>query len=540
MLKLLQIRNFMLIDSLDIEFVDGLCIITGETGAGKSIIVNSLNFLSCEKSASVNMRNGTGVSLVVGVFSINEFFGNILKSYCINTNSEDLMIKRVICENGTIKNFVNDIEVTLKTLSALMREMMDINMQGKKIENYRKVLDEYGRVDLSNLKKIYKKLQNSKKEQNALLEDVNALEIETKYMLSIKNELSILDLKVNEEQGLLEKRNKIINKEKRLILLNEALTMLSEVNEKTNKAQKILSSLGDKCYEGNIATLESFSIETSEMLLQVQENLSLIEEFSEDDLLAIDARISKIKDVERKYEKTTRELISYMAFIDEKLQHYENVLCELKKLDDLSASLKREYMLEAESLHAKRKEVAATIEEGIRNALKRLELQYCKFFVDFSLGEKKITDHGFDEIDFKISFNPDSEPNSLMEVASGGEKSRFLLALKMVFVSDQILVCDEMDTGFSGSTSEAVGEALLDLASSRQVIVVTHQPQVASKGNFHLKILKKHVEGKTIISFVKLSQEGRIEEIARMVSGSQVTEESIIFSKKLLCINDAL
>lgn len=558
MLESLSINNIVLIDKLNIHLKNGLCVLTGETGSGKSILLDALGLAIGYRSNSKLLRNGEDKGSVIAVFDIanNQNCKILLDELGIEYDN-NIIIRRILYSDGRSKAFINDIQVTQSFLQNVGEILVEIHGQNEQIgllnsSNHREILDQFGnlidkRKQLSN---IFEKMKNANNQLEDLLSKKDNIEKEKDYLKHIINEIEALNLHENEEQELAEKRILMMNKEKVLNVLNEVKDNLEgqyNIDKGISSAQHTLSRgirLGDNLLENNKNAFEEIVENLEQASININEALSKIETifdtlgFDNSTLESVEDRLFAIRGLARKLNIQPDLILNLKTELEEKLSNLENQEVVIGDLEKEVKELKNNFLANAKELSNLRKETAIKLQNELMAELKPLKMEKTVFNVEFKeLDENNWNKYGIDSIRFLASTNPGTPMNELSKIASGGELSRFMLALKVVLSkvnSVPTMIFDEIDTGISGAVAEAVGERLKKLGQTLQVLVVTHHAQVASKGNYHLKVQKEQQNDKTNTNVIVLEGKDRINEIARMFSGEIITEDALKVAEKML------
>ena len=558
LLESLSINNIVLIDKLNIHLDNGLCVLTGETGSGKSILLDALGLAIGYRSNSRLLRNGETMGSVIADFNItnNQNCKNLLNELGIDYDN-NIIIRRILYNDGRSKAFINDIQVTQSFLQNVGETLVEIHGQNEQIgllnsSNHREILDQFGNlIDKRNIiSNIFEKMKTSKDKLEELLSKKDNIEKEKDYLKHIINEIEALNLQPNEEQELAEKRILMMNKEKVLNVLNEVKDSLEgqyNVDKGISSAQHTLSRgvrLGDNllekdknAFEEIIENLEQASININEVSSKIEEIFDSLG-FDNNTLESVEERLFAIRGLARKLNIQPDYILDLKMELEEKLSNLENQEVIIDDLEKEVKELKNNFLSNAKELSNSRKEVAKKLAEELMNELKPLKMEKTVFDVEFKeLDENNWNKYGIDSVRFLASTNPGTPMNELSKIASGGELSRFMLALKVVLSkvnSVPTMIFDEIDTGISGAVAEAVGDRLKKLGQSLQVLVVTHHAQVASKGNYHLKVQKVQQNDKTNTNVIVLEGKDRINEIARMFSGEVITDDALKVAEKML------
>lgn len=551
MLKSLYIKNFAIIDEISIDFEKGLNIISGETGSGKSILLNAINLIKGERFNKKFLGSFDNYVLVEAVFSNNENISKILKKNDFDTD-EDIIITRKMSENSSVIK-LNNRTINLSFLTQISDGLFDIHGQHSQLvvlnkNNYINIIDSFNPESENikiKLKENLKKIINLKHE----LDSINYSDEE------VLREADILKFQIEEIENF-DFDNFI---EQALNAEYKKLTKQTEIIQAMNKISYIINdsrSNSIKDLVSGVDRLLSEVVEYDEKINYLYENLIDIKErvydFSreidsysytlgvdEQRILEIEEIFSNFQNLKRKYGKNYAEILTFHKNAMERLEKIENIEqlkydlnLKIKKIEQKNIEL-------ADILTNFRLNTILYLEKQIIEELKQMNMEYIQFKIQlFDL--EKITENGKNSIDFLISTNKGQELKSLSTVSSGGEISRFMLALKATLAEVeevQTLIFDEIDTGISGKTANIVGEKLKKISSIRQLIVITHLPQIATYGSSHYLISKYQTPSHTISNIKKLNNDERINEIARLIAGDDITENNKISAKELLDLN---
>ena len=550
MLRELRLNNLAIIKNLDLEFNEGLISLTGETGAGKSIILDGISLLIGERSNLEMIRTGEESLFAEGVFDLSEVQKEKLNKLGFEIEDDELIISRYFYRNSKSKITVNGMRMTVSKLKELMRNVLDLVGQHEHQyllnKNYHlglldRFLDKNGqelakeiRNNVSSLKMINKKIEEIETEKFRIMEKKDILEFQS-------NEIANLSLKENEDNELEEEYKILFNAGKISEKLENSIQRLKEgeysVINSLGKIKKNLEQLSDisETYSELKEKIENIIYEVDDIGYSLED---MVENVESDDvrLEKVISRIDEINKLKLKYGSTIEEILAFREENEKKLSliKFENNELEvLKKEKEEKAKL---YFENSQKLREIRKKVAEKLEKTINVQLKDLNMANSKFKVDFS--EKTvISSRGMDDVEFMMVTNLGENYKPLAKIASGGEISRIMLALKIVFSSVDnisVLIFDEIDTGISGETVRKVAEKLKELSGTVQVICVTHSPQIAGKSNQQF-FIKKEIENNVTETKVReLNTDERIREIARIISGDNITETSIKHAKEIM------
>ena len=568
MLKSLIINNIVLIDKAEIEFDAGLCILSGETGSGKSILLDALGLAIGFRSNSKLLGSHDTKANVIAEFdiSLNPQCQEILVSNEIinSQNPHQLIIRRTLSENISSKVFVNDVPISVNLLAKIGESLVEIHGQHEQRgllnpANHLIILDEFASNQILNkdLKKIYEELSKIDNEIADFEEKKSAIAREKDYLEHVINEINDAKIYENEEQILVQKKDHLVAKEKILNFIGDIKDSLTEASSNLFQSQKILSrnhNLVENFLKNEAENFFSLSEKTDIQIIDIEDSVKNLEQIckelnsSQDSKEEIEERLFIIRNLSRKFNCNANEL--------EKLAQDSQIkLSTLNHEEKLSQDLiikRQEYFTKyqkiAQDLSKKRRKSALELSKKVEEELDFLKMAGTKFLVEIienkslnldeknSIESKNYFPNGFEKAIFKASLNKNNF-DEITKIASGGELSRFMLALKVALMnvkSVPTIIFDEIDTGIGGSTSDAVGKRLKTLSQNSQILVVTHQPQIASKADAHLKISKSEIAGKVKTKIEILDKNSKINEIARMLSGEEISLEAMSASKKLL------
>lgn len=552
MLQQLSIKNFILIDSLDIEFGKGLNVFTGETGAGKSILLDALGLALGNRAELQFIQQGKESLAVCAVFSDcmkNKELQKLCSEYELEVD-DDVIIKRTLNREGKGKIFFNDQPVSLKLLKDLTSTLVEINGQfsNQSLLNQKKhidYLDMYGNYfdELMQTKSAFDEYKAAKSKLKAAQQELEKAKEDEELLHHFADELQKLNPVEGEENELTQRRQELMNAEKITENFNyayQALCSKNDICSALRQAQTFVdrnNRILDDRYQNLQEMLENALINANDVVAEL-ESISQNLNFDADEQNRIEERLFALKAAARKHNVSVDELPDVLKNLQEKLkniQYGEDALTELAMTLQKSKS---NYMQEAKKLSQKRKDAAKTLSEKVMSELSPLKMEKSVFVVKTSeLKEDFWNEKGIDEVEFCVSTNPNAPLAGLEKIASGGELSRLMLAIK-VNISEtnaiSTIVFDEIDSGIGGATAEAVGDRLLKLSKNTQTIVVTHSPQVAAKSSQHFKVCKDIDEISAKTTVYKLNLHEKEEEIARMISGENISQEAKAAAKVLI------
>ena len=545
MLRGLFITNMLLIERLELNFQPGLNVLTGETGAGKSILLDSLGFVLGWRGRASLVRDGADSGEVIAYFDIKNYSSvrKILLSAGI-PDTEELILRRTVNLDGRKTAYVNDKRCSGEILKQLSDVLVELHGQhdDRGLLNPRShinLLDNFGDINISKLRSLWKsykqteiklhnaKLAFSKSEQDN--EYINHSINEIQELAPEQNEDELLDIKRRSMQtsqkirGDIEKASELLSLNGAEGSLTDAIRWIEEISEHADG------------YLDNVAFNLSSAISKLSIAQQDIDKYLSSTNFNPLELEKIEERLFAIRALARKHSVLPNEL---NAILKELIRNQENLKLNKEEITYLEKKLSQEkgdYDKYAHYLSKMRKQAAKELEFAMGNEMAPLKLQHSKFIVNINL--RNANEDGVDEVVFIVSTNPGAPAGPINKIASGGELSRFLLALKVCLAKSNqnlTMIFDEIDRGVGGATANAVGQRLSEIAKSSQVLVVTHSPQVAAKGDHHWQVLKTVIDNVTVSNVIELNPNARINEIARMLSGDKITPEAKAAAKALL------
>ncbi|MDV2580939.1 DNA repair protein RecN [Alkalibacillus haloalkaliphilus] len=565
MLAQLSIKNFAIIDEISLSFNEGLTVLTGETGAGKSIIIDAIQLLAGARASVEFVRHNADQASIEGLFFIDDdqhMAYKVLEQFEIPVDEDEgsVVIERRITSKGKSICKVNGKLITLAVLKELGAHLIDIHSQHEtqslmNPERHIELLDFFDRDGLDQTKEHYHELYNHLQSLKKKYEELSNNEQEIAQRIDLlkfqHNELSEAQLQLGEDDQLEEERSHLMNYERIFEGLNTTYQSLSAENHAMDflgHAMSALEQLEDvdhdfeelsKQLKANYYSLEELSFDLRNRLDQL--------EFQPNRLDEIETRLFEINRLKRKYGKEVNELMTHMAQMEEELEQLENKDSHLQSLEHEIKEAEKDALTEAEHLHKLRKEIAEKLILAIQHELQDLYLEKAQFDVEFNThkGEVNWRDRhvrllrqGLDVIQFLITTNPGEPVKPLHKVASGGEISRIMLAIKSILSQHQgitSVIFDEVDTGVSGRVAQAIAQKIHRISNESQVLCITHLPQVAAMADHHYLIQKDVSEkGYTNTSVHPLTANETVEEVGRMISGNEVTETTTSHAKELI------
>lgn len=557
MLKSLSIQNIAVIEKAQIEFSKGLNVLTGETGAGKSIIIDSINAILGERTSRELVRSGCDNAFVSAYFEdVDESVNALLDELGIEREDDNsLVVSRKISAQGKSVFRINGVQVTASMLKSLGGLLINIHGQHDSQallnpDEHFKFLDSYANISplLDEYKSSFKKLLSVRRRLKELTADADDRDKQIELLDYQINELSQADIKVGEWDELKQRKELILNSQS----ITQALTDLNVAfsgNDETmgvigtvSSVSKSVASVSknDTQLKQILEKLEALNDSCEIIKDMAQEKLESID-FQPDELDKIEERLSLLYDFSNKYGETEQDMLYYLENAVNRRKSFDNSDEELERLNAQYDEAFSTTVSLSQKLTAERKSAAQRLSEEICEQLMYLDMPKTVFSVDFQKGN--LSSNGEDKIEFLISTNPGEPPKPLVKIASGGELSRIMLAIKSIIAKNdsvQTLIFDEIDTGVSGKASRKIGLKLKEVGESTQVICVTHSAQIASVADNHLLIEKKYDEQSTFTSVRPLDYQGRRYELARIMGGLEITDSLLTTAEEMLDDNEII
>lgn len=554
MLKSLNIENIAVIEKADIEFSSGLNVMTGETGAGKSIIVDSINAILGERTSKELVRHGATSAFVTAVFDdINDSVISKLNDLGIDYNDEDsLIITRKISAQGKSSCRINGVQCTVSMLKELGTELVNIHGQhdSQTLLNpdlHYQFVDTYGgNFDTFNdYRNAFKELVSIRRKLKALTQDADNKDKQLELLNFQIKELTDANIKLGEWEELKKRKNVIQNSQAIISALNSILDYVNGNDDISGVLTTLMSS------KKEIESLTDIDAELKTVDNSIDESINSIEalkdfassklesiDFNEKEIEIIDDRLDMYYSFSTKYGNTDEEMLQYLGDSIIQRDSIVNSDEEIQKLSDEYDKALSKTIACADILSCYRQSLALQLEQDIKEQLEFLDMPKIQFVVDFKKGNLSST--GYDKIEFLISTNLGEPPKPLAKIASGGELSRIMLAIKNIIAKNDTidtLIFDEIDTGVSGRASRKIGLKLKSVSEHSQVLCVTHSSQIASVADNHLLIEKSVFDERTYTSVKALDYEGRKHELARIMGGLEITDTMLKSAEELLKIN---
>lgn len=554
MLQELAIKNFAIIDDLDVSFGEGMTVLTGETGAGKSIIIDAVGLLVGGRGSTDYIREGASKCLLEGQFSVlpHPRLLEILADLAIEIEDNTLILSREISRNGKNVCRINRRLVNTTNLREVGSFLVDIHGQNEHQElmnpdSHLSLLDQFGVPEIDTLKTSYseaytvyqellKKIQAKKRNEKEFAQRIDMLQFQSE-------EIEAGEIKVGEEALLLEERNRLINFQKIVDSLkntHEALVggeyaSLDQVGLAMNEMLEIEEI--DEAYSEISEVIKNSYYQLQEVTTQVTRQLDVLE-LDEGRLDEVELRLTTIRQLKRKYGDSEESILAYLGEISQELAESVDLDSRSEVLSERLVAKEKKVRELAEELTQRRKEISRKLEQAIVKQLKELYLDKTQFEVRFLNEDKRVLrPTGQDEVEFYITTNPGEPLKPLVKVVSGGELSRVMLALKTIFSRSQgvtSIVFDEVDTGVSGRVAQAIAQKIYQIASRSQVLCISHLPQVAAVANTQYFIEKKVKDNRTTTSLTQLTYKQRVLEVARMLAGEEITQLTKDHAEELL------
>lgn len=551
MLKSLSIRNVVLIDKLDLDFQNGFSVLSGETGAGKSILLDSVGLLLGKRAEVGMIRSGCDKLSVCGSFEIADKKGE-LAALCAEYDLDfehEIIIKRTLNQDGKGKIFFNDQPITQKLLKEIGSYLVEIHGQfdNQGLLNpatHLSVLDGYGAYPekITAMKAafaVYKKAKDNRVNAEAKIAQSKADEDNLRHWV---DEFQKMQPRENEQEELEEKRRQMMNAEKILENLDAAYKALNQggVQSALRQAQAAISRVNvllNGKFDNIYSLLDTALVNADEAGEEIEAASNEVS-LNQNELDAVEERLFALKALARKHNTTIEELPLVWQQMEENLRNLELGENDIENLRKLEEAAYKDYVKKATEVSQARLAAALRLDGKIQAELPDLKMEKARFMTQISTKpENQWNENGRDDVCFMVSTNPNTPYGSISKIASGGELARFMLALKVNLAQTsqvETMIFDEVDTGIGGATAQAVGEKLAKLGEQVQVLVVTHSPQVAAQSKYHYKVEKTTVDNVTTTSLRELSAAEKTEEVARMLSGEHITDEARAAAKVLI------
>lgn len=559
MLLNLKINNFALIKESDIMFTKGLNILSGETGAGKSIIFEALSVALGERASKSMIKTGTDHSVIEAVFSLTDELKKTLndKGLISDIDEETVIIRRDIYLDYPTVSRINGFSATLADLKEISAYLCDIYGQYEHQllldkDNYLSIINKATRIDFSDeydkfendLRQVFKEIRELNKSLKNFLEKSSNLDSEIDYIEFQINEINDINPVTGEMDEIKDELKKLQNQE----LIQETLSIVDNNlrgSDEQFENNDVLAKLGESI--NNLEKIADYLPDVQSLIERLKTSMYDIEDISsvisnykgtdydESRIEELSLRLSRLQMLEKKYSTDIDGVLKKKVELEEDLNDLKYLDERIQEIKDSIKFKEQQYNDLALKISSLRKSAAEKLENNLSDELQELDMQNSVFKVEFSTS--KPSESGIDEVEFLAKTNKGSSFKPIREIISGGEMSRFMLAFKNV-LSDannyKTFVFDEIDAGLSGKVANTVGKRLEKLAEKRQVLIISHLPQIISKADSHYKITKKDIDDETVSFIKKLNEDERVEEIARLLSGETITSETLKNAKLLL------
>ena len=550
MLEMLHIRNAALIEEAEIHFDKGLNIISGETGAGKSMLVGAINVLFGDRGSQDFIRQGSDHTHVEGIFKLRPEITSVFSDMGINTDDSSLLISRIISSDGKSTCRINGRVVTVSMLKDVSTHLVDIHSQHQtrslmNPQRHIDLLDVFCDDGISEIKKQLKEHISSYKliigQIDEITSDEKDREKAFEFLRFQYEELTNADIREGEEEALALRRQTLVSYERIIKNSTAALLALSDV-ESGGAIDKIYKSLShiielskdDSSTEPMLENVKTISAMTDDLLRELRKYMDGLMSNPEE-LDDIEARLTLISGLKRKYGGSVQSILKHYEDISKRLDSFENEEAQLKELTARKKDCLQKIITLCDNITLERKKSAEKIKGQMESHLNELGMKNAKF--DILIERKKtFSSNGCDNIEFMISPNTGEPLKPLAKIASGGEMSRIMLALKTILAdadNTPTFIFDEIDTGISGRTAQQVAEKLTVISSGHQLICITHLPQIAAMADKHYLIEKSDNNAKTITNIIELSEQESVEELARLLGGVEITEATLTAAREM-------
>lgn len=560
MLAELSIKNFAIIESLTVSFEKGLTVLTGETGAGKSIIIDAVHLLAGARGSSEFVRFGEKRAELEALFLMDDDKHPVYhkcNEFGIDVSDGMIILRRDLSASGKSICRINGKLVTIAVLREVGQYLVDVhgqhdNQELMNEENHINLLDQYGgkkvKAAIENYYDVFRNFDTLQKKIIQLSENEQEMAHRLDLLQFQLEEIEGAELQPKEDELLSEEKNQISNYEKVYDSLQNSYSALHGEQRGLDWVGHAMSNLENvgsinKTLQDLSETISNAYYMLEDLSYQVRNELESLE-FDPARLNFVESRLNEINTLKRKYGQSVEEILTYSAKIEEEIDTIKNKDSHLYKLQKELDSILEDLSIEAKNVSSIRKNFAKVLIDEIHQELKELYMEKTTFDVKVSLKQTssqrvKYTANGADDVEFFISTNPGEPLKSLSKTASGGELSRIMLAMKSIFSQHQgitSIIFDEVDTGVSGRVAQAIAEKIYRVSKGSQVLCITHLPQVAAMADTHLYIAKETSSGRTKTSVKPLKEEEKIKEIGRMIAGVEVTELSKQHAKELLSL----
>ncbi|MBU8879323.1 DNA repair protein RecN [Bacillus sp. FJAT-29790] len=553
MLGEISIKNFAIIESLSVSFENGLTVLSGETGAGKSIIIDAIHLLVGGRGSSEFVRHGEEKAEIEGLFQLEDPDHPCYKKASeIGIDIEDGMVvlRRDISKTGKSVCRVNGKLVTNSTLREIGSTLIDIHGQHEHQElmdetMHISLLDQYGGGEISSAlfeyQEVYQSYEQTLKHLKNLTENDQQMAHRLDLIQFQLDEIQTANLKINEDEELFEEKRKLSNFERIYDSIQLGYSGLQGEQKGLDWIGLVMGHIQDAAeldpsYKELAESISNSFYQLEDAARTIRNEMDFLE-YDPGRLTVIEDRLNEIHQLKRKYGKTVVEILEYASKIEEEIETLQNKETHIDHLEKEAASLRKDLLIEAEELSNLRKKSAQNFTKLLHKELKELYMEKTVFEVKFETDSENFMKNGIDRAEFYISTNPGEPLKPLSKIASGGELSRIMLALKSIFSKHQgitSIIFDEVDTGVSGRVAQAIAERIHFVAVNSQVLCISHLPQVAAMADTHLYIAKNIKDGRTKTTVKSLNETEKVKEIGRMISGVEITDLTKEHAKELL------
>ncbi len=553
MLNELSIRNFAIIEALSVSFNKGLTVLTGETGAGKSIIIDAIHLLVGGRGSAEFVRHGEDKAEIEGLFFIegdNHPCKAKAAEFGIEVEDGMIVLRRDIAASGKSVCRINGKLVTIAVLREVGSTLIDIHGQHEHQElmdetRHINLLDQFGSEEilpaLHEYQQVYRSFEQTLKKLKSLSENEQQMAHRLDLIQFQHDEILSANLMMNEDEELLEEKRKLANFERIFESIQTSYNALNGDQKGLDWIGLVMDNLQNAAELDPEYKTVAESVANSFYMLEdaartIRNDLDSLE-YDPQRLLEIEDRLNEINQLKRKYGKTIEEILEYASKIEEEIETLQNKEVHIGQMEKELASLKKDLRIEAHNLTEIRKKWAKKLTKLIHKELKELYMEKAVFELKIDSNLDVFHKNGADKVEFYISTNPGEPLKPLSKVASGGELSRIMLALKSIFSKHQgvtSIIFDEVDTGVSGRVAQSIAEKIYNVSTGSQVLCISHLPQVAAMADTHLYIAKVIKSGRTKTSVTPLSSSEKVKEIGRMISGVEITELTKQHAEELL------
>lgn len=552
MLKSLHVKNFAIIESLELDFFSGMSALTGETGAGKSIIIDAIGLVLGDRADNNLIRTGKDSAEIILVIDIEAHSNSAkwLQEHDFEFESE-CILRRIVRKDGKSRAYLNNVPVPLKTLKEFGERLINIYGQHAhqslmNIASQRELVDQFAghKKDLNELEQLFTNWKKQSEQYENLSRNSSEIQSTVELLRYQVEELDQLNLESNEVSLLEQKQKRLANAEE----LKQS-TLGASHQLQNDDGTDIYSSLNQICSQvsqllENDKSLESTSQSLEEAFTIISESASDLRNYAEsieidpEELFQTEERLNNIDQIARKHKVSADEIIALHEKLNTELSQLTQPECDLDSLYEILQQTENDYKTLAKKISKKRKTVANKLSKGITEALAKLGMEKARVEVSVTYDDNSNpTSYGYDAIVLNVQTNPGQKMLPLSQVASGGELSRISLAIQMIAVDKldvPVLIFDEVDSGVGGAVAEVVGRELREIGEHRQVMCITHLAQVAANAHHHYRVNKYSEDSDTSSAIEYLSRSDRITEIARMLGGVKLTENTFLHAQEML------